>query len=284
MRFHDLRPAWRRRVSVRLDRPVEAAEFIVAVDSTRRLRIRAPGANSSAWLPSPLQPHQPASHRPRDARRFTCYSSADAAILSAHGLVSAGADRRSGVGQLGVRKRSFPRHPSPLGGQPRQRVHNPCAKSMSHHKRCHRVLRHCAACDPHRTRRATAASADRVTRWATPASPPPNSTSTSRSTRSSPPVAIACSPTKPAAPPARWPPAPSWTASSTSSAPRHPGGLEARPARPLAAPPGRHHHRARRPGSRVPQPAGGDRHHHRRRQARVPHLRRARRVRARPDP
>jgi hypothetical protein len=67
---------------------------------------------------------------------------------------------------------------------------------------------------------------------------------------------------------------------------RHPGGLEARPARPLAAALGGHCDQARRPGYRVPQTAGGDRHHHHhhRRQARVPLLRRARRVRARPDP
>jgi DNA invertase Pin-like site-specific DNA recombinase len=48
---------------------------------------------------------------------------------------------------------------------------------------------------------------------------------------------------------------------------RHPGGLEAGPARPLAAPPGRHRHRPRRARRRVPQPAGAGRHQHPGRQA-----------------
>jgi Resolvase, N terminal domain len=43
---------------------------------------------------------------------------------------------------------SLPQHLPPPGRPPRQRVHNPRSKSMSHHPCCHRVLRHPAACDP----------------------------------------------------------------------------------------------------------------------------------------
>ncbi len=43
---------------------------------------------------------------------------------------------------------------------------------------------------------------------------------------------------------------------------RHPGRLEARPPRPLAAAPDRRRHRPGRPRGRVPEPAGVDRHDH----------------------
>ncbi len=65
---------------------------------------------------------------------------------------------------------------------------------------------------------------------------------------------------------------------------RHPGCLEARPARPLPVTPGRHHHEPGRLRRRVPQPPGGDRHHLPRRQARLPRVRRSGRVRTRPHP
>ena len=90
---------------------------------------------------------------------------------------------------------------------------------------------------------------------ATPASQPPTSSHSSRSTPSPPLAATGCSPRPPAAPAPTAPPSSScWT----SCAPwRHPGRLETRPTRPLPPAPGRQHHQPRRPRHRVPQPPGG---------------------------
>jgi Resolvase, N terminal domain len=94
--------------------------------------------------------------------------------------------------------------------------------------------------------------------WLRQRLPPPTSNPSSRSTPSSAPAAIGCSPRPPAAPAA--------TASPTAKlapgpAPprRHPGRLETRPPRPLPPPPGRHHHQPGRARHRLPQPPGGDR-------------------------
>jgi len=60
--------------------------------------------------------------------------------------------------------------------------------------------------------------------------------------------------------------------------------LAARPARAVAPGADRDADRAGRAGGRLPQPDRAAGHHHERRQADLPCLRRARRVRARPDP
>jgi Resolvase, N terminal domain/Helix-turn-helix domain of resolvase len=115
---------------------------------------------------------------------------------------------------------------------------------MSKNQSCHRVLRRSLAWGTYSV---------------TPASPPPTSNPSSRSTPSPLRAAIGCSPRPPAAPAPTAPPSPrSWT----SSAGRHPGGLEARSPRPLAPTLGRRGHGAGRSRRRVSQPPGGDRHHH----------------------
>jgi hypothetical protein len=88
------------------------------------------------------------------------------------------------TGQLSKTGRFCNTRPSPatdrLAG-----VQNPCPKSTSHNQPCHTVLRRSPAWD---------------TCSAMPASPPPTSTPSSRSTPSSTPAAIGCSPKPPAAP------------------------------------------------------------------------------------
>ena len=113
---------------------------------------------------------------------------------------------------------------------------------------------------------------------ATPASPPPTSSPTCRSTPSPRPAATGCSPRGPAAPAPTGPPS---RAAGSAATRRHPGRLETRSPWPVAAPPGRHRHGPRRGRRRVPEPAGGDRHHHPRRQAGLPRVRRPGRVRTR---
>jgi hypothetical protein len=84
---------------------------------------------------------------------------------------------------------------------------------------------------------------------ATPASPPPTSTRSSRSTPSSTPAATGCSRDRQRRP--RRPPHPR-AAPGPAPARRHPGRLETRPPGPLPAAPGRHRHRCRRdPGGLV---------------------------------
>jgi hypothetical protein len=119
--------------------------------------------------------------------------------------------------------------------------------------------------------------------WLRQRLPPPTSNPSSRSTPSSAPAAIGCSPRPPAAPAATAPPT-AKLAPGPAPPRRHPGRLETRPPRPLPPPSSRHRHLPGRARHWVPQPPGGDRHHHPRRQARLPRLRRPGRVRTRPDP
>ena len=65
---------------------------------------------------------------------------------------------------------------------------------------------------------------------------------------------------------------------------RLPGGLEARPARPVSAAPAGHGDRSQGSRRRLPLADRADRHHHPARRAAVPHLRRAGAIRARVDP
>ena len=100
-------------------------------------------------------------------------------------------------------------------------VQNPCPKSTSQNHRCQRVLRRSVAWD---------------ICLAMPASRPPTSNPSCRSTPSNAPAAIGCSPRPPAAPAAT---APSSSRPGPAAPRRHPGRLETRPPRPLPAPPGR---------------------------------------------
>jgi hypothetical protein len=135
------------------------------------------------------------------------------------------------------------------------------------HRRCREVMRRCRAWD---------------TCSAMPASPPPTSNPSSKSTPWSRPAATGCSPRRPAAP---APTALPWSGSWTSCGPATPLVVWKlnRLGRSL-----RHlvdaRHWAGGARDRVPQSPRGDRHHHPRRQARLPRLRRPGRVRTRPHP
>jgi hypothetical protein len=94
--------------------------------------------------------------------------------------------------------------------------------------------------------------------WLRQRLPPPTSNPSSRSTPSSAPAAIGCSPRPPAAPAATAPPT-AKLAPGPAPPRRHPGRLETRPPRPLPPPPGRHHHQPGRARHQLPQPPGGDR-------------------------